>query len=80
MKYLLQIGNDTLAVNYKSKKSVRDAVKRSSKKPMTEYTKGRRNHLGYKFKGRRYCLAELEDIHVLTLNEYWIATKEAFRT
>lgn len=66
MKLIVNIGPDWLGVKYSSKKAAKAALSRllKSKRPV------RKDNLVYKYKGRPYCAAEIEEADVLTLNEF----------
>lgn len=74
MKFLILIGPDTLAANYKDKSSAQRAI---NKKLKSKTFKGNQSeaHMGYTFKGRKYCAAELKDSVVLTPKEFFNSCK-----
>ena len=70
MKLLILIGPDTLAVNYKDKSCAQRAI---NKKLKSKTFKGNQSeaHIGYAFKGKEYCAAELKEAVVLTTKEFF---------
>lgn len=74
MKLLILIGPDTLAVDYKDKACAQRAI---NKKLKSKTFKGNQSeaHLGYTFKGKKYCAAELKESSVLTLVEFFNTCK-----
>lgn len=74
MKLLVNVGPDTLAVEYSSKQSCKKSISRALKsKKAKKLKKG--NGLGINWQGRGYCYSELKDAVVMTKEEHWQAMK-----
>lgn len=74
-KYLINIGPDTLRVQYKSKKAAYEALARAKhrKKPRVIAGHIRKDSCDYVFRGRKYNWIELDEAVVMTLDEFWEA-------
>lgn len=65
-RFVVYLGPDTIGITARSK----DHIKRKLSK-LIKKTPKRVDHLGYTFKGRKYCYNEINEVVIMTLDNFF---------